>query len=47
MNGLILFLIFWIIAGFVIFLYEIHKAPIVDAKEPFLHGDYDERLTFE
>jgi hypothetical protein len=32
-----------VIIGIIIFIYEARKAPIVDDKEPFLWGDYDDR----
>ena len=36
-----LFLIVALIA-FILMMIEMHKAPTVDGKKPFLHDDYDE-----
>ena len=35
--------IVWLIASLILFFVEIKKAPVIDEREPFLHGDYDEK----
>ena len=36
--------IIWLIASIILFAVEIKKAPIIDERKPFLHGDYDEKV---